>query len=546
MEGPGELTTGDYDGGRSTTYEIDEGTRLATLVWQEPAGANVYRVYNPNAGTHLFTASLDEARSAAEAGWRWEGVAWVSPLEGAPVHRLYSGASGLHMLTTSDDERCALVAAGWADEGSPIMSGGGTPVYRLYNEPAGDRTFTASQAERDSLVSAGWADEGEAFECAGTGALPIDGFWLMTDAWGELDRYWVDSDGSIAKGRIIAASEGAGWDAYATDDGDVVRGREQVGDYVLIADDDGRLLLGSYDAGWLVTDELDGGLQRYRLESGVLGGTTAARAGEFEVDGVTYVGRYDTGYVIRGKHAQGGYLYECDNDGRLVSKTAENWWEAGGYSPDVHNAAALAKLAVRVVVTCEPADRLTAPGGNLWATCDDARAQEYFKVCEKSTVRWGWGNGYNGSGDHHENAAYASCTQAVAMIARATVDPDMWMIDPGDLRTYCANSNKWDEAGRFSGHSADWLEPGDVLCDTGDDHTALWVGNDLVRMKYPDSTANVYEAHSSFASYPELRTGTMGSYDYVVYRFNGIMGGCDLPYFNPWKLLAGDDDWDNQ
>lgn len=40
--------------------------------------ANVYRLYNPYSGDHVFTEDLEEYNSAGSVGWHKEGIAWQS------------------------------------------------------------------------------------------------------------------------------------------------------------------------------------------------------------------------------------------------------------------------------------------------------------------------------------------------------------------------------------------------------------------------------------------------------------------------------------
>ena len=66
--------------------------------------------------------------------------------------------------------------------------------------------------------------------------------WLVSDSWGSTERYWIQGDGSIAKNRMVYAGEGAGYNAYATANGAVVRNRHvNFADGVYSADNDGRL-----------------------------------------------------------------------------------------------------------------------------------------------------------------------------------------------------------------------------------------------------------------------------------------------------------------
>lgn len=134
-----------------------------------PTGTyNVYRLYNPNNGHHMYTSGVNERDGLVKAGWKDEGVAWKAPDTGSIVYRMYNPNDGSHMFTINFGEANALSKAGWRYEGANFSSArDGIPVYRLYNPNGGDHFFTTSTKERDSLVKAGWKDEGTAFRAVG-------------------------------------------------------------------------------------------------------------------------------------------------------------------------------------------------------------------------------------------------------------------------------------------------------------------------------------------------------------------------------------------
>ncbi|WP_248922186.1 L,D-transpeptidase family protein [Olsenella intestinalis] len=306
----------------------------ATPADPEPAPevtySNMYRLYNPWTGEHFYTASLFEAARVAEAGWQWEAVGWVAPDAGDPVFRLYNPYAGDHHYTLSTVERDHLVSVGWRYEGIGWYSDGSADslaVLRQYNPyaTAGAHNFTTSPAEDAHLASVGWRREGEAWRASNHETLKIDGFWLVTGAWGSLDRYWVGADCQIARSRLVTPDEGAGWLAYATHTGAVVRGGRDRGDgWAWLADQDGRLATGS---GWVVSDAFGQGLQRYWLES--RGDYSLARVGHFQRDGAHYLGT-SAGYVLRGKMSWGDGVLLADNDGRLA-------WQEGWLVTDVYD-----------------------------------------------------------------------------------------------------------------------------------------------------------------------------------------------------------------
>lgn len=128
-------------------------------------GVAIYRLYNPQ-GFHLFTASHEEAQSVANAGWEYEGVAWVAPKEGAGVFRFAKGAA--HAFAISDEEKTELVGHGFAEEGRAFLAKTETtfpyiPVYCLSNPCSGDRLYTIKASEFDALYDAGWESKGIVF-----------------------------------------------------------------------------------------------------------------------------------------------------------------------------------------------------------------------------------------------------------------------------------------------------------------------------------------------------------------------------------------------
>ena len=290
----------------------------------EDSHANMYRLYNPNSGEHFYTMSLHEATSVASAGWQWEGIGWVAPLSGAPVYRLYNPNAGDHHYTTSAVERDHLIGVGWNDEGIGWYSDGEdhTPVLRQYNPNAiaGAHNFTTSAVENDHLVGVGWNHEGLAWYATDGPNLSIQGQWLITSAWGSLERYWIGADGNIARGRLIDPEEGTGYHAYATDDGAIVRGAWDMGNgYVAIADGDGRLA-STPDGkdGWIITDQYDAGIQRYYY----VADKKAVRSGFFTIDGADYYGMGGLGYVLRGKTVwNGAVLLGNPESGMLATGT---------------------------------------------------------------------------------------------------------------------------------------------------------------------------------------------------------------------------------
>lgn len=133
---------------------------------QEAAADTVdmYRLYNPNTGEHLYTADAGERDHLIPLGWQDEGLGWTAPAQGEAVYRLYNPNAGEHFYTLSLMEYNQLKDFGWKQEGQAFYSATtkDIPVYRLYNpnQFAFNHHYTQSQEESDWLDGLGWNYEG--------------------------------------------------------------------------------------------------------------------------------------------------------------------------------------------------------------------------------------------------------------------------------------------------------------------------------------------------------------------------------------------------
>ena len=123
---------------------------------------NVYRFLLKD-GRHFWTSSVSERNALLNAGEKFEGIAWESPLAGEPIYRTYS-SDGKHFWTKSLDEFKSLIKSGWRDEGTVWSSRNqtsGQVVYRLYNIKNGNHLFTSSSQEKSTVLSnSEWRYEG--------------------------------------------------------------------------------------------------------------------------------------------------------------------------------------------------------------------------------------------------------------------------------------------------------------------------------------------------------------------------------------------------
>lgn len=485
---------------------------LPQAVEAETTYTNMYRLYNPNSGEHFYTASLAEAKSVVEAGWQWEGVGWVAPKTSkTPVYRLYSGAD--HHYTASVEERDWLIDQGWKSEGIGWYSDDakGVALLRQFNpnvDPSaatnnsGSHNYTTSKAENDHLVSVGWRAEGIGWYGAKVATQPISGFWVTTSAWGNGSQlYWIGSDAQLAKGRYVDPSTstdaGAGFVAYATNSGAIVRGVYQIDEtHVIVASAQGRVAYGVKD-GWLTTDAYADNSQTYYFEG------NKARVGEFTVSGTTYYARADQGYLMRSgtyTDPQAGYTYTTNAEGVVISKVEESLGDL------------VARVAVACAGTADPDDAIKNTGGNApWSKISDARLSTWFSIADATLGAFGG------------NTAYSSCAQAVAGVLGATVDPDiagnlkgkdsvaMPSSGPGTVWSYIKEHPEVYQKVT----SADDIQPGDVICS--DYHIAIYVGNKAARKKFATTAATVYQA-SYPDNFPALDNWPK---DYIYSRFGG-------------------------
>ena len=189
----------------------------------------------------------------------------------------------------AEDDESALGLAGFMSESDPVAMPISQPRGWVLE---GDSWF---YYDADGSKHTGWLVTGEAPGNSGAG----------------LQRYWLDSEGRLAVGRLISSDE-AGWWAYATDSGYVVRGSYDAGNgLVYLADNDG-VLAGGESGGWVVSSAYGQGLQRYWID-----GSFHAAVEGFSSDGWAH---YTTsaGYVLRGAATTSdGAMRIANNDGLL-------------------------------------------------------------------------------------------------------------------------------------------------------------------------------------------------------------------------------------
>lgn len=92
---------------------------VSQLVFVTAPTDDVFCLYNPNSGEHLYTIDENEKEYLAGAGWKDEGIACYSAAWSAePVYRACNPnvITGVDHFMTSEEEYIALAALGWKPE----------------------------------------------------------------------------------------------------------------------------------------------------------------------------------------------------------------------------------------------------------------------------------------------------------------------------------------------------------------------------------------------------------------------------------------------
>ncbi len=120
----------------------------------------VYRIYDPLAGAHVYTRDLQERNELVAKGYRDEGAAFDSAGVNE-IFRFYNRDTGTYFYTNSAFERDYVIAnlggfeylpgRGFQAYSNPTV--GTIPVYRFYNLDASTHFYTTSDVERDFVIA---------------------------------------------------------------------------------------------------------------------------------------------------------------------------------------------------------------------------------------------------------------------------------------------------------------------------------------------------------------------------------------------------------
>lgn len=243
-----------------------------------------------------------------------------------------SGSTKGYVYLANDDGK--LEHTGWLV--TDKYDGGG--LQRYYIDPtahaaipgqssAGYLHYTTSKG----YVLRGFTSEGGVKRYANDNGLLTTG-WVVTGYYtnGGLQRYY-QKNGKFLTSQFF--NDGGYW-AYAWSSGQVLRGKGNVGGYLYVADDDGRL---ATNVGWVVTGKYDGGgLQRYYFQRTEGKAYSHAVTGIFQakLENTNYYswfyGSPTQGYELRGKLKVSEGVIMADNDGR-VNNSSSGWLVTAKY-----------------------------------------------------------------------------------------------------------------------------------------------------------------------------------------------------------------------
>ena len=126
----------------------------------------VYRFYNSEAGVHFYTADQNERDYIYDRlnNYSYEGASYVgidptTAVEPSAVYRFYNQDSGTHLYTIDENERNAVEQlTNFSYEGEAFYAHNSQvtdsiPIYRFYNSTTGAHFYTPSAVEKDVVES---------------------------------------------------------------------------------------------------------------------------------------------------------------------------------------------------------------------------------------------------------------------------------------------------------------------------------------------------------------------------------------------------------
>lgn len=169
---------------------------------------------------------------------------------------------------------------------------------------------------------------------------------------------------------------------------------------------------------------------------------------------------------------------------------------------DVVTGEDIARLAVQIAPTATPTNRLGVATPHTRPT--DSRCAAYLAVHDAV-----WNRVFKGRYSYNY-PYYASCAPAVMKVIQySNADVNMDVLPSGSQYRYFQSSPLWTQVTVSGNPSFDSIcKPGDVITRPG--HTMLYVGNDLVRERFPNSGGGMWEAAQTARLLPGITGGQHG------------------------------------
>ena len=133
----------------------------------EDFGENtIYRFYDANSGVHFYTSDKNERNYVYDRldNYTYEGASYTgidpsAEIESFAVYRFYNQDSGTHLYTIDENEKNVVRQEldNYSYEGEAFFAynfqvEGSIPVYRFYNSNTGSHFYTPSAIERDVVI----------------------------------------------------------------------------------------------------------------------------------------------------------------------------------------------------------------------------------------------------------------------------------------------------------------------------------------------------------------------------------------------------------
>lgn len=467
----GWVVTGDFTDGAMQRYYQKGGSLLANTFFKD-GGYWAYAKQDSSVlrgkatvGGKLYLADND-GRLVTSTGWKVTGD--------------YDGGGLQRYFFKSDDGK----GYSYAVTGAFRANLGGRTSW-FYGTPEQGYVVRGKFASSDGVLLAD--NDGRLAEGDSEG-------WKVTGDYdnGSLQRYYLYNLASgcpIAKtGFFAAALSGIGsWFYGSLDQGYVLRGKLKTSDGIVLADNDGRIEIGT---GFIVSSEYDSSAQRYYLEK-TSTGYSVAKTGFFTAkltnksSSQWFYGDTNAGYILRGANRYSSGVLLSNQDGVLLESLFANQGANSWLVTDKFDGSAQRYYIIKVD------GHLIAKIGKFSAMGEDGKSHNYFGredtgyvvrgsyVAPDGTaysadndgrlIETGWfktnGSWYymysNGTSSQFTNAAYAAWCAIRNMSSNTGY---LLAIDNSNFRVVA-----------FTGSAGNWTPVYDWLCSVGVEKT---VGND--------------------------------------------------------------------